>query len=55
MAQAKYYEFEQRPGGWGAVVRIGPSGGKKVINVYKTQDAAMKIVNTLNQYKSWEA
>jgi hypothetical protein len=55
MAQAQRYQFEQRSGGRGAVVRIGPTGGKKVINVYKTQDAAMDVVNILNQYKSSEA
>lgn len=54
MAQAQRYQFEQRSEGRGAVIRIGPSGGKRVINVYKTQDAAMDIVNTLNRYKSQE-
>lgn len=55
MAQAQRYQFEQRTNGRGAVIRIGPSGGKRLINVYKTQDAAMDVVNTLNRYKQLEA
>lgn len=55
MPQAQRYQFEQRSEGRGAVVRIGPSGGKRLINVYKTQDAAMDVVNTLNRYRSSEA
>lgn len=55
MPAAQRYQFEQRTGGRGAVVRIGPSGGKKVINVYKTQDAAMDVVNVLNRYRASEA
>jgi hypothetical protein len=55
MPQARHYQFEQRSGGRGAVVRVGPSGGKRVINVYKSQDAAQEVVNLLNAYKYLEA
>lgn len=55
MAQARHYQFEQRSGGAGAVLRIGPSGGKRLINVYKDQDAAQQVVDLLNRLKSQEA
>lgn len=55
MAQAQRYQFEQRSGGLGAVVRIGPSGGKRVINVYKDQDFAQILVDILNNNKHAEA
>jgi hypothetical protein len=55
MAQAQRYQFEQRSGGRGAVVRIGPTGGKRLINVYKDQDTAMYMVNILNHHRSREA
>lgn len=49
------YRFEQRPGGRGAVVRIGPSGGKKVVAVYTSQFAAEQIVRALEAQKHLEA
>jgi hypothetical protein len=55
MAQAQRYQFEQRSNGRGAVVRIGLSGGKKVINVYTDQDAAEAVVDLLNRLKYREA
>lgn len=55
MAQAQRYQFEQRSGGRGAVIRIGPTGGRRVINVYKNQTIALEIVNQLNKHKSQEA
>lgn len=55
MAQAQKYQFEQRSDGRGAVVRIGPSGGKKVINVYTDQDAAWVVMELLNRLKDREA
>lgn len=55
MPAAREYRFEQRSGGRGAVVRIGPTGGKRVINVYKSQDAADAVVKLLDSLKSLEA
>lgn len=55
MAKAREYQFEQRPGGRGAVVRIGPTGGRRVINVYENQNAAWDVVNFLNKLKPQEA
>jgi hypothetical protein len=55
MPAAREYRFEQRSNGRGAVVRIGPTGGKRVINVYKDQDAAWQVMELLNQLKSREA
>lgn len=55
MAEARKYQFEQRSDGKGAAVRIGPTGGKRVMNVYKDQDAAWDLVNFLNKLKSREA
>jgi hypothetical protein len=55
MPKAREYRFEQRSGGRGAVVRIGPTGGKRVINVYTDQDAAAEVVALLDRLKSREA
>ena len=55
MAQAKKYQFEQRSDGRGAVMRIGPTGGQRLINVYKDQDAAQEVVDLLTKLKSREA
>jgi hypothetical protein len=55
MAQAQRYQFEQRSGGRGAVIRIGPTGGKRLINVYKDQRTAMYMIHILNHYRSQEA
>jgi hypothetical protein len=49
------YQFEQRPGGKGAVVRVGPSGGKKVIAVYTSQFMADQIARALDAQKHLEA
>lgn len=55
MAQARRYQFEQRSDGRGAAVRIGPSGGKRVVNVYKDQDAAQEVVDLMNRLRSRES
>lgn len=55
MAKAREYRFEQRSGGMGAVVRIGPTGGKRLINVYTDQDAAQEVVDLLERLKNREA
>lgn len=55
MPKAREYRFEQRSGGRGAVIRIGPTGGKRVINVYTDQGAAQRVVDTLNSLKHLEA
>lgn len=55
MPAAHEYHFEQRSGGRGAVMRVGPSGGTRLINVYKNQDAAQRVVNLLNSLKDQEA
>lgn len=55
MPQAQRYQFEQRSGGRGAVIRIGPSGGKRLINVYTDQGAAQRVVDMLNNLKHLEA
>ncbi len=55
MPQAQRYQFEQRSGGRGAVMRIGPTGGTRVINVYKDQDAAQEVVDLLNRLRTREA
>lgn len=55
MPKAREYQFEQRSGGRGAVIRIGPTGGKRLINVYTDQDVAWRIVQALNAVKDKEA
>lgn len=55
MPAAREYRFEQRSGGRGAAVRVGPEGGTRVINVYRDQDAAQQVVDLLNKLKSREA
>lgn len=55
MAAAQRYQFEQRSDGRGAAVRVGPSGGKRVMNVYKDQDAAQEVVDLLNKLRTREA
>lgn len=55
MAAAQRYQFEQRPGGQGAVIRIGPTGGKRLINVYKDQDAAQEVIDFLERFRTREA
>lgn len=54
MPKPRLYQFEQRPNGWGAVVRIGDKGGRKVIAVYDNQRTAEYIVNQLNHHKNNE-
>jgi hypothetical protein len=55
MAAAQRYEFNQRSNGRGAVVRVGPTGGTRLINVYADQDAAQQVVDLLNKLRSREA
>lgn len=55
MTQAQRYQFEQRSGGRGAVIRIGPTGGKRLINVYTDQDTAQYVTDILNRFKNREA
>lgn len=55
MPKAREYQFEQRSGGRGAVIRIGPTGGKRLINVYKNQDVAQELVDLLTKIKHLEA
>jgi hypothetical protein len=54
MAAPRLYQFEQRSEGRGAVIRIGPSGGKKTVAVYDNQRTAEYIVNQLNHHKNNE-
>ena len=54
MTKPRFYQFEQRSGGRGAVIRIGGKGGKKVIAVYTNQSTAQYIVNQLNHHKNNE-
>jgi len=51
---ARRYQFEQRSGGRGAVVRIGEKGGKRVIAVYKDQAAAERVALMLDRNKDQE-
>ncbi len=55
MPAAREYRFEQRTGGRGAVMRIGPTGGQRLINVYKDQAAAQEVVDLLNKLRVREA
>jgi hypothetical protein len=55
MPKAQRYQFEQRPGGMGAVMRIGPTGGKRLINVYKDQDTAWRVKEALEAARDQEA
>lgn len=55
MSQAKRYQIEQRSEGRGAAVRIGPSEGKRLISVYRDQDAAQQVVDLLNKLRHLEA
>lgn len=54
MAVALRYQFEQRSNGRGAVVRIGPTGGRRVVNVYVDQAAAQEVVDLLNKLRNKE-
>lgn len=49
------YEFQQRTGGRGAVVRVGPKGGRKSVLVYKDQQTASEMVAELNRRAAREA
>lgn len=55
MAKARMYQFEQRSDGRGAVIRVGPTGGQRLINVYKNQDAAMRVKELLEELRDQEA
>lgn len=55
MPAAREYRFLQRSGGRGAVARIGPEGGQRIINTYKNQSAAQRVVDLLTELKSQEA
>lgn len=48
------YQFEQRPSGRGAVVRISDTGKRKTIATYKNQDSAWHVTDALNQAKDQE-
>jgi hypothetical protein len=49
------YEFEQRSNGRGAVVRIGPRGGRRTLVVYRNQQVAFDMVAEFNRRARWEA
>jgi len=55
MAQPRGYQFRQRPGGRGAVVRISETGGAKVIAVYNDQATADRVARLLDGLKDQEA
>lgn len=55
MTRTDRYQFEQRPNGKGAVVRVSPAGTKRVINTYTNQKTAMDLVTVLNEHKHLEA
>lgn len=54
MPAARQYFFKQRSGGRGAVVQLGPEGGQRIINTYKNQNAAQRVVNLLTELKDQE-
>jgi hypothetical protein len=43
------YGFQQRSNGRGAVVRIGPKGGWRVVAVYRSQDTAKRVSMFLDE------
>jgi hypothetical protein len=49
------YEFHPRMKGMGAVVRIGPKGGRRVVMVYQNRQDAQEMVSELNRRASKEA
>lgn len=55
MPAPRYYEFEQRSGARGAVVRIGDKGGKRIVAVYKSQTVALQVMDLLNNFKKYES
>lgn len=55
MAKARKYQIENRSGGQAAVLRVGPTGGQRLINVYKNQDAAMRVKELLEELRDQEA
>lgn len=55
MAKPRRYQFEQRSEGRGAAVRVGPTGGKKVVAVYTDQETADEVVRFLEARKNREA
>lgn len=51
---ARRYQFEQRSGGRGAVVRVSEKGAKRLIAVYKDQAAAERVAIMLDRNKDQE-
>jgi hypothetical protein len=49
------YELEERNPSQIAVIKIGPRGGRKVINVYKYRNAAESVRAALAQAARLEA
>lgn len=53
--QPREYRLQHRPGGMGAVIRVGVKGGERTVTVYRDRDVARQVVQTLNSLKNEEA